>query len=56
MGDYQGQQALAEESAHDATDLRLTVAVQDLAHLEVVIRALQRTNSVLNVHRARSSS
>lgn len=47
---------MGEESAQDAMDLRLTIAVQDLAHLEAVIRTLKRTTSVLNASRARPSS
>ncbi len=47
---------MGEKSAQDAMDLRLTIAVQDLAHLEAVIRTLKRTGSVLNASRARPSS
>ncbi len=47
---------MGEKSAQDAMDLRLTIAVQDLAHLEAVIRTLKRTTLVLNASRARPSS
>jgi GTP diphosphokinase / guanosine-3',5'-bis(diphosphate) 3'-diphosphatase len=47
---------MGEDSAQATTDLRFTVTVQDLVHLESVIRTLQRTNSVLRAARARPSA
>ena len=44
---------MGDDSAQQATDLRFTVTVQDLAHLDLVIRTLKRTNSVLRAYRAR---
>jgi GTP diphosphokinase / guanosine-3',5'-bis(diphosphate) 3'-diphosphatase len=44
---------MGEESAQETTDLRFAVSVQDLTHLESVLRALQRTPSVLRATRAR---
>ncbi|MEY2953385.1 MAG: hypothetical protein RLZZ401_1472, partial [Pseudomonadota bacterium] len=47
---------MGEGNAEAATDLRFTVAVQDLPHLELVIRNLKRTGSVLRAYRATSAS
>ncbi len=47
---------MGEDSAQKATDLRLTLSVQDLAHLESVVRTLKRTNSVLRAFRVRPSN
>jgi hypothetical protein len=38
---------MGEEAAQEATDLRFLIAVRDSAHLENVLRALNRTTSVL---------
>ena len=43
---------MGEDSAQQATDLRFTVSVKDLAHLDSVIRTLKRTHSVLRAFRA----
>jgi guanosine-3',5'-bis(diphosphate) 3'-pyrophosphohydrolase len=43
---------MGKDSAQDDTDLRFIVAVRDTAHLEVALRNLSRTASV--VHAARS--
>ncbi len=42
---------MGQEPAHDATDLRFVVAVRDRAHLEVALRNLRRTPSVLRAQR-----
>jgi GTP pyrophosphokinase len=47
---------MGEGNAEAATDLRFTVAVQDTAHLEQVLRNLKRTGSVLRAYRARPSA
>ena len=41
-----------EAGAHDVADLRFTIAVRDLAHLNTALRNLKRTASVLNVNRS----
>ena len=40
-----------EEAAQDATDLRFIVAVRDRAHLDIALRNLRRTPSVLRAQR-----
>ena len=42
----------AEEAAQDATELRFVIAVRDLAHLDVALRNLRRTPSVLRAQRS----
>ena len=46
---------MGEDSAQDATDLRFTVSVEDVTHLDAVLRTLKRTTSVLRAQRARHS-
>ena len=41
-----------EEAAQDATDLRFIVAVRDRAHLDIALRNLRRTPSVLRAQRS----
>jgi guanosine-3',5'-bis(diphosphate) 3'-pyrophosphohydrolase len=38
---------MADETPQDSTDLRFVIAVRDRTHLEAVLRAARRTNSVL---------
>jgi GTP diphosphokinase / guanosine-3',5'-bis(diphosphate) 3'-diphosphatase len=47
---------MGEDSAEETTDLRLTIAVQDLPHLDTVLRTLKRTSSVLRASRARPAA
>ncbi|MCY7308243.1 MAG: TGS domain-containing protein, partial [Rhodoferax sp.] len=42
---------MGRDAAQDATDLRFVVAVRDQAHLEVALRNLRRTSSVLRAER-----
>ena len=42
-----------EEAAQEATDLRFVIAVRDNGHLELALRNLRRTASVLKAERAR---
>ena len=42
---------MGNEAAQDATDLRFVIAVRDQAHLDVALRNLRRTPSVLRVQR-----
>ena len=44
---------MSEERAGHATDLRFAIAIQDQSHLNDVLRALERTPSVLRAVRAR---
>lgn len=44
---------MSEERAGHATDLRFAISVQDRAHLHDVLRALERTPSVLRAQRSR---
>jgi GTP pyrophosphokinase len=44
-----------EKAARDATDLRLVIAVRDRTQLEVALRNLNRTPSVLKAQRAKST-
>jgi GTP diphosphokinase / guanosine-3',5'-bis(diphosphate) 3'-diphosphatase len=44
---------MSEESAQEATDLRFVIAVRDQNHLELALRNLRRTASVLKAERAR---
>lgn len=44
-----------EESAQNATDLRFVVSVRNLAQLDVALRNLRRTTSVLKAQRAKIS-
>jgi GTP diphosphokinase / guanosine-3',5'-bis(diphosphate) 3'-diphosphatase len=43
---------MGQDSAQDASDLRFVIAVRDLAHLEIVLRNLRRTTSVLRAQRS----
>ncbi len=47
---------MGEEAAQEATDLRFLIAVRDSAHLETVLRALNRTTSVLLASRIKPSA
>ena len=42
---------MGQDGAQDATDLRFVIAVRDRAHLEVALRNLRRTPSVLRAER-----
>jgi GTP pyrophosphokinase len=42
---------MGHDAAQDATDLHFVVAVRDTAHLEVALRHLRRTPSVLSAVR-----
>ncbi len=42
---------MGEEAAQDASDLRFIIAVRDRTHLDVALRNLRRTTSVLRVQR-----
>ena len=42
---------MGQEAAQDATDLRFLIAVRDLAHLDLALRNLRRTSSVLRAER-----
>ena len=42
---------MGRDAAQDATDLRFVVAVRDQAHLDVALRNLRRTSSVLRAER-----
>jgi len=44
------------EEALDATDLRFVIAVRDKAHLDAVLRNLNRTASVMRAQRVRPGS
>ena len=46
---------MAEESIQDVADLRFLVAVRDVAHLNLALKNLKRTVSVLNVRRTNTS-
>ena len=47
---------MGNEPAHDATDLRFTVAVRDRIHLASALRSVKRTQSVMRVQRARPAA
>jgi guanosine-3',5'-bis(diphosphate) 3'-pyrophosphohydrolase len=47
---------MGQEGIHDATDLRFLVSVRDHAHLELALRQLKRTPSVLRAVRAKPSA
>ena len=47
---------MGHEPAHDATDLRFTVAVRDRIHLASALRSVKRTQSVMRVQRARPAA
>ncbi|MDP3654740.1 MAG: bifunctional (p)ppGpp synthetase/guanosine-3',5'-bis(diphosphate) 3'-pyrophosphohydrolase [Rhodoferax sp.] len=47
---------MGQEGVHDATDLRLVVAVRDRAHLDVALRNLSRTAPVLRAARTKASA
>lgn len=47
---------MGQEAAQDATDLRFLVAVRDSAHLDIALRNLRRTPSVLRAERIKPSS
>lgn len=42
---------MADETPQDSTDLRFVISVRDLAHLEVALRSVKRTPSVLSAAR-----
>jgi GTP pyrophosphokinase len=42
---------MGQETQLESADLRLVIAVRDREHLELALRALRRTPSVLQVHR-----
>jgi guanosine-3',5'-bis(diphosphate) 3'-pyrophosphohydrolase len=44
-----------EESAQDATDLRFVIAVRDRNHVEIALRNLRRTPSVLQAQRSKNT-
>ena len=46
---------MAEESIQDVADLRFLIAVRDVAHLNLALKNLKRTTSVLNVRRTTAS-
>ena len=43
---------MGQDGAQDATDLRFVIAIRDKAHLDVALRNLRRTPSVLRAERA----
>ena len=47
---------MAEETAQDALDLRFVIGVRDREHLDVVLRSLRRTQSVLRASRSQSTA
>jgi len=47
---------MGDEAAQEATDLRFVIAVRDSAHLDAVIRTLNRTPSVLLASRIKPSA
>jgi GTP pyrophosphokinase len=47
---------MGQDAAQDATDLRFLIAVRDAAHLDIALRNLRRTPSVLRADRSKSSS
>ncbi len=47
---------MGDERAQDAADIRFLVSVRDRAHLETVVRALNRTPTVLRVQRGRGGA
>jgi GTP pyrophosphokinase len=47
---------MGQDAAQDATDLRFLIAVRDAAHLDIALRNLRRTASVLRADRSKSSS
>ncbi len=47
---------MGQEGEQDATDLRFLISVRDHAHLEVALRQLKRTPSVLRAARAKPAS
>lgn len=47
---------MGEGSADAATDLRFTVALQDTAHLENVLRNLKRAGPVLRAYRSKPTA
>ncbi|MFM2049718.1 MAG: hypothetical protein RL682_209 [Pseudomonadota bacterium] len=46
---------MGQEAAQEATDLRFLIALRDTAHLEIALRNLRRTPSVLRANRNKSS-
>ena len=46
---------MGQEAAQEATDLRFVVAVRDAAHLDVALRNLRRTASVLRAERGKGT-
>jgi GTP pyrophosphokinase len=46
---------MGEEAAQEATDLRFLISVRDSTHLDAVLRALNRTTSVLRANRTRTA-
>jgi GTP diphosphokinase / guanosine-3',5'-bis(diphosphate) 3'-diphosphatase len=47
---------MGQEAAQEATDLRFLIAVRDTAHLDIALRNLRRTPSVLRANRNKSSA
>jgi GTP pyrophosphokinase len=47
---------MGQDAAQDASDLRFLLAVRDTAHLEIALRNLRRTQSVLRAERNKSSA
>jgi len=47
---------MTDETAQEALDLRLVITVRDRAHLDTVLRALRRTQSVLRATRIMSAA
>ncbi len=46
---------MGQEAAQEATDLRFLITLRDTAHLEIALRNLRRTPSVLRANRHKSS-
>ena len=47
---------MRQESVHDATDLHFLLAVRDVPHLEICLRNLRRTPSVLRADRSKANA
>jgi len=47
---------MGQDAAQEASDLRFLLAVRDTAHLEIALRNLRRTQSVLRAERNKSSA
>jgi GTP pyrophosphokinase len=46
---------MGDEMAQDATDLRVVISLRDRNHLDLILRSLRRTTSVLSVVRVKPS-